>query len=68
MKHFGGRVLFLDRSDINTDEIIPARYLTENAREDLKPWLLEDHLSYLRSSRIQHRSIRPLVRRHIRLS
>ncbi|MDR0597555.1 MAG: 3-isopropylmalate dehydratase small subunit [Treponema sp.] len=42
MKHFGGRVLFLDRSDINTDEIIPARYLTENAKEDLKPYLLED--------------------------
>ena len=24
MKQFGGEVLFLDRSDINTDEIIPA--------------------------------------------
>jgi 3-isopropylmalate/(R)-2-methylmalate dehydratase small subunit len=42
MKHFGGRVLFLDRSDINTDEIIPARYLNENAKEDLKPYLMED--------------------------
>jgi 3-isopropylmalate/(R)-2-methylmalate dehydratase small subunit len=42
MKNFGGRVLFLDRSDINTDEIIPARYLTENLKEDLKPYLLED--------------------------
>jgi 3-isopropylmalate/(R)-2-methylmalate dehydratase small subunit len=42
MKSFGGRVLFLDRSDINTDEIIPARYLTENAKEALKPYLLED--------------------------
>jgi 3-isopropylmalate/(R)-2-methylmalate dehydratase small subunit len=42
MKQFGGRVLFLDRSDINTDEIIPARYLTENAKEELKPYLLED--------------------------
>ena len=42
MKTFGGRVLFLDRSDINTDEIIPARYLTEMTREALKPYLLED--------------------------
>ena len=29
MKTFGGQVLFLDRADINTDEIIPAKYLTE---------------------------------------
>jgi 3-isopropylmalate/(R)-2-methylmalate dehydratase small subunit len=42
MKRFGGSVLFLDRSDINTDEIIPARYLTEATREALKPYLLED--------------------------
>jgi 3-isopropylmalate/(R)-2-methylmalate dehydratase small subunit len=42
MKSFSGRVLFLDRSDINTDEIIPARYLTEITKEDLKPHLLED--------------------------
>jgi 3-isopropylmalate/(R)-2-methylmalate dehydratase small subunit len=42
MKNFGGKVLFLDRDDINTDEIIPARYLTENSKEDLKPYLLED--------------------------
>ncbi len=42
MKSFEGRVLFLDRSDINTDEIIPAKYLTENTKEDLKPFLLED--------------------------
>jgi 3-isopropylmalate/(R)-2-methylmalate dehydratase small subunit len=42
MKNFGGKVLFLDRSDINTDEIIPARYLNENAKEDLKPYLMED--------------------------
>jgi 3-isopropylmalate/(R)-2-methylmalate dehydratase small subunit len=42
MKTFGGKVLFLDRSDINTDEIIPARYLTEMTREALKPYLLED--------------------------
>ena len=42
MKQFGGKVLFLDRSDINTDEIIPARYLSENSREALRPYLLED--------------------------
>jgi 3-isopropylmalate/(R)-2-methylmalate dehydratase small subunit len=42
MKSFNGRVLFLDRSDINTDEIIPAKYLTENSREALGPYLLED--------------------------
>jgi len=42
MTDFSGKVLFLDRSDINTDEIIPARYLTENTREALKPHLLED--------------------------
>lgn len=42
MKNFSGNVLFLDRSDINTDEIIPAKYLTENTKEALKPYLLED--------------------------
>ncbi len=42
MKTFSGKVLFLDRSDINTDEIIPARYLTEITKEALKPYLLED--------------------------
>jgi len=42
MKTFGGQVLFLDRSDINTDEIIPAKYLTEVKKEALKPYLLED--------------------------
>lgn len=42
MKNFGGPVLFLDRSDINTDEIIPARYLTEVEKDALKPFLLED--------------------------
>ena len=42
MKNFGGRVLFLDRSDINTDEIIPARYLTEMSKTALAPYLLED--------------------------
>jgi 3-isopropylmalate/(R)-2-methylmalate dehydratase small subunit len=42
MKTFGGKVLFLDRSDINTDEIIPAKYLTEITKEAMKPNLLED--------------------------
>ena len=42
MKKFGGKILYLDRSDINTDEIIPAKYLNEIAKEDLTPFLLED--------------------------
>ena len=42
MKKFTGKVLFLDRSDINTDEIIPAKYLTEVSKEPLGPHLLED--------------------------
>ncbi len=42
MKRFDGNVLFLDRADINTDEIIPAKYLTEISKEALKPYLLED--------------------------
>jgi 3-isopropylmalate/(R)-2-methylmalate dehydratase small subunit len=42
MKEFGGKILFLDRSDINTDEIIPAKYLNENSREALREFLLED--------------------------
>jgi 3-isopropylmalate/(R)-2-methylmalate dehydratase small subunit len=42
MKTFGGPVLFLDRNDINTDEIIPAKYLTEHTLEALRPYLLED--------------------------
>lgn len=42
MKTFNGEILFLDRSDINTDEIIPAKYLTEITKEALKPYLLED--------------------------
>ncbi len=42
MKQFGGPVLFLDRSDINTDEIIPAKYLTEVKKDALAPYLLED--------------------------
>ena len=42
MRNFTGQVLFLDRNDINTDEIIPAKYLTENTKEALKPHILED--------------------------
>ena len=42
MMNFSGKVLFLDRSDINTDEIIPAKYLSEISKEALKPYLFED--------------------------
>ncbi len=42
MKNFSGRILFLDRADINTDEIIPAKYLTESTKAALKPYCLED--------------------------
>ena len=42
MTRFGGTAFFIDRSDINTDEIIPAKYLTEITKQALKPHLLED--------------------------
>jgi 3-isopropylmalate/(R)-2-methylmalate dehydratase small subunit len=42
MKSFEGAILFLDRSDINTDEIIPATYLTEITKKALAPYLLEN--------------------------
>ena len=42
MKNFSGKILFLDRSDINTDEIIPAKYLTESSKAALAPYCLED--------------------------
>lgn len=42
MKTFNGSALFLDRSDINTDEIIPAKYLSEISKDAFKPHLLED--------------------------
>ena len=42
MKEFGGQPLFLNKNDINTDEIIPAKYLTENTKIALKPHILED--------------------------
>jgi len=41
-KVFGGPAIYLDRADINTDEIIPAKYLTEVTKEALKPYCLED--------------------------
>jgi len=44
MKTFGGPAILLDRDDINTDEIIPAKYLTEVSKMALKPHLLEDLL------------------------
>ena len=46
MKNFNGKVLFLDRADINTDEIIAAKYLSEISKEALGPHLFEDlHLA-----------------------
>ena len=42
MKAFGGPAFFIDRNDINTDEIIPAKYLTEITKRALQPHLLED--------------------------
>ncbi len=59
MKDFNGNVLFLDRSDINTDEIIPAKYLTEISKEALKPHLLEDLVleSFRGSSDIEGKSV-----------
>ncbi len=42
MKNFSGTALFLDRADINTDEIIAAKYLTEISKEALGPHLFED--------------------------
>lgn len=42
MKEFGGPAFFIDRNDINTDEIIPAKYLTEITKRALEPHLLED--------------------------
>ncbi len=42
MKQFGGPAAFIDRNDINTDEIIPAKYLTEITKKALQPHLLED--------------------------
>jgi 3-isopropylmalate/(R)-2-methylmalate dehydratase small subunit len=42
MKAFDGKVLFLDRDDINTDEIIPAKYLSEASKAALKPNCMED--------------------------
>jgi len=42
MKDFGGVALFLDRDDINTDELIPAKYLNEDSKASLKPFIMED--------------------------
>ncbi len=42
MGKIGGKPLFLDKNDINTDEIIPAKYLTEVDKRALAPYLLED--------------------------
>ncbi|MHA1746329.1 MAG: 3-isopropylmalate dehydratase small subunit, partial [Promethearchaeota archaeon] len=37
-----GKALLLDRDNINTDEIIPAKYLTYIEKMPLKTHLLED--------------------------
>ena len=42
MKTFGGSVLFLDRSDINTDEIIEAKYLEELPKQELETYLFQN--------------------------
>lgn len=42
VKSFSGSALFLNRADINTDEIIAAKYLTEISRAALGPHLFED--------------------------
>ena len=42
MKQFAGKALFLNRSDISTDEIIPAKYLEENSKQALKSYIFED--------------------------
>ena len=42
MKEFDGLALFLDRADINTDEIIPAKYLSEVSKNAMGPHLFED--------------------------
>ncbi|MFU8768950.1 MAG: 3-isopropylmalate dehydratase small subunit [Desulfotignum sp.] len=42
MTTFSGTALCLNRADINTDEIIPARYLTEIDKTLLGPHLMED--------------------------
>lgn len=58
MKTFTGKVLFLDRSDINTDEIIPAKYLTEITKEALRPYLLEDlKLEFFEPSNIADKAV-----------
>jgi len=42
IKNFSGKALFLARADINTDEIIAAKYLTEISKKALGPHLFED--------------------------
>ena len=42
MKTFGGLVLFLDRADINTDEIILENYIKELPKQELKSHIFED--------------------------
>ncbi len=41
-EEFSGKAFLLDRNNINTDEIIPAKYLTHIEKLPLKTHLLED--------------------------
>jgi len=64
MREFGGSALFLDRSDINTDEIIPAKYLTENTKMALQPHILEDlKLGGFSPSFVQEKGVNVLITR-----
>ncbi len=42
MKPYCGKVLFLDRSDITSDEIVPSKYLEGEDKQALQPYLFED--------------------------
>ena len=64
MREFGGKALLLDRNDINTDEIIPAKYLTENTKIALQPHILEDlKLGGFNPAAIREKRINVLVTR-----
>lgn len=42
MKQFGGKVLFLDKSDISISDILPAKCLAETDKHAYKQFLFED--------------------------
>jgi len=65
MNKFGGSCFYIDRNDINTDEIIPAKYLTENSKLALKPYMLEDlHLEGFDPASPELHSAQVIVTRH----